>query len=293
MTHPEPNITINVDVTNPGQFFFACCGLPARGDRLRQHRAPHAAVLRETPVERNDLKAGRLSESGQVSVVPDVGRILRTIGDGAKYGIHVGGIDGKPNSRMCQKLVVNAPSLILCQSGLRQDLDIVRQPQETQLSEATKMAYAAALRIGKPRAGRTVMPVNGERQRHPKVDVRKKHPANPRNLHSPDRAIPGIISGPFRFPPRSGFRGFARSSGEEFPEFLREQSAARPALFRPAERGRGATPVAPPLPRKRSPAFPQEAKGRQERRLRSECGRLASYCHFTPCSSRPQGKRTC
>lgn len=33
MTHPEPNITINVDVTNPGQF-FACCGLLELADRL-------------------------------------------------------------------------------------------------------------------------------------------------------------------------------------------------------------------------------------------------------------------
>lgn len=27
MSHPEPAIRVNVDVTNPGQF-FACCGLP-------------------------------------------------------------------------------------------------------------------------------------------------------------------------------------------------------------------------------------------------------------------------
>jgi CRISPR-associated protein Csb3 len=33
MTHPEPNITVNVDVTNPGQF-FACCGLLELADRL-------------------------------------------------------------------------------------------------------------------------------------------------------------------------------------------------------------------------------------------------------------------
>jgi CRISPR-associated protein Csb3 len=33
MTHPEPNITIKVDVTNPGQF-FACCGLLELADRL-------------------------------------------------------------------------------------------------------------------------------------------------------------------------------------------------------------------------------------------------------------------
>lgn len=33
MTTPEPNITVNVDVTNPGQF-FACCGLLELADRL-------------------------------------------------------------------------------------------------------------------------------------------------------------------------------------------------------------------------------------------------------------------
>jgi len=33
MTRPEPNITVKVDVTNPGQF-FACCGLLELADRL-------------------------------------------------------------------------------------------------------------------------------------------------------------------------------------------------------------------------------------------------------------------
>lgn len=33
MTRPEANITVNVDVTNPGQF-FACCGLLELADRL-------------------------------------------------------------------------------------------------------------------------------------------------------------------------------------------------------------------------------------------------------------------
>lgn len=33
MTHPEPNITVKVAVTNPGQF-FACCGLLELADRL-------------------------------------------------------------------------------------------------------------------------------------------------------------------------------------------------------------------------------------------------------------------
>lgn len=33
MTHPEPSITLNVDLTNPGQF-FACCGLLELADRL-------------------------------------------------------------------------------------------------------------------------------------------------------------------------------------------------------------------------------------------------------------------
>jgi len=33
MTHPESNIRVNVDVTNPGQF-FACCGLLELADRL-------------------------------------------------------------------------------------------------------------------------------------------------------------------------------------------------------------------------------------------------------------------
>jgi CRISPR-associated protein Csb3 len=33
MTWPEPNITVNVDITNPGQF-FACCGLLELADRL-------------------------------------------------------------------------------------------------------------------------------------------------------------------------------------------------------------------------------------------------------------------
>ena len=33
MTHSEPNITVNVNVTNPGQF-FACCGLLELADRL-------------------------------------------------------------------------------------------------------------------------------------------------------------------------------------------------------------------------------------------------------------------
>lgn len=33
MTHPKPNISVNVDVTNPGQF-FACCGLFELADRL-------------------------------------------------------------------------------------------------------------------------------------------------------------------------------------------------------------------------------------------------------------------
>jgi len=33
MPHPEPNITVNVDVTNPGQF-FAYCGLLELADRL-------------------------------------------------------------------------------------------------------------------------------------------------------------------------------------------------------------------------------------------------------------------
>lgn len=33
MSWPEPNITVNVDVTNPGQF-FACCGLLELADRL-------------------------------------------------------------------------------------------------------------------------------------------------------------------------------------------------------------------------------------------------------------------
>ncbi len=33
MTHPEPSITVKVDLTNPGQF-FACCGLLELADRL-------------------------------------------------------------------------------------------------------------------------------------------------------------------------------------------------------------------------------------------------------------------
>jgi hypothetical protein len=33
MNYPEPDITVNVDVTNPGQF-FACCGLLELADRL-------------------------------------------------------------------------------------------------------------------------------------------------------------------------------------------------------------------------------------------------------------------
>ena len=33
MTNPEPTIRVNVDVTNPGQF-FACCGLLELADRL-------------------------------------------------------------------------------------------------------------------------------------------------------------------------------------------------------------------------------------------------------------------
>ncbi len=33
MTHPEANVTVKVDVTNPGQF-FACCGLLELADRL-------------------------------------------------------------------------------------------------------------------------------------------------------------------------------------------------------------------------------------------------------------------
>jgi len=33
MTHPEPNITVTADVTNPGQF-FACCGLLELAHRL-------------------------------------------------------------------------------------------------------------------------------------------------------------------------------------------------------------------------------------------------------------------
>ncbi|RCS55774.1 type I-U CRISPR-associated protein Cas8c [Bremerella cremea] len=33
MTHPKPTITVDVDVTNPGQF-FACCGLLEIADRL-------------------------------------------------------------------------------------------------------------------------------------------------------------------------------------------------------------------------------------------------------------------
>lgn len=33
MSYPEPNIVVNVDVTNPGQF-FACCGLLELADRL-------------------------------------------------------------------------------------------------------------------------------------------------------------------------------------------------------------------------------------------------------------------
>lgn len=33
MNHPEPNIRVKVDVTNPGQF-FACCGLLELADRL-------------------------------------------------------------------------------------------------------------------------------------------------------------------------------------------------------------------------------------------------------------------
>lgn len=33
MSHPEPIITVNVDITNPGQF-FACCGLLELADRL-------------------------------------------------------------------------------------------------------------------------------------------------------------------------------------------------------------------------------------------------------------------
>jgi CRISPR-associated protein Csb3 len=33
MSHPEPSIRVNVDVTNPGQF-FACCGLLELADRL-------------------------------------------------------------------------------------------------------------------------------------------------------------------------------------------------------------------------------------------------------------------
>ena len=33
MSDTKPNITVNVDVTNPGQF-FACCGLLELADRL-------------------------------------------------------------------------------------------------------------------------------------------------------------------------------------------------------------------------------------------------------------------
>lgn len=33
MTQPRSNINVNVDVTNPGQF-FACCGLLELADRL-------------------------------------------------------------------------------------------------------------------------------------------------------------------------------------------------------------------------------------------------------------------
>lgn len=36
MSHPEPTIRINVDVTNPGQF-FACCGVLELASRIDPH----------------------------------------------------------------------------------------------------------------------------------------------------------------------------------------------------------------------------------------------------------------
>src|SRR5215468_363408 len=38
--NPEPTIRINVDVTNPGQF-FACCGLLELASRLDQNATAH------------------------------------------------------------------------------------------------------------------------------------------------------------------------------------------------------------------------------------------------------------
>ena len=40
MTNPEPTIRINVDVSNPGQF-FACCGLLELASRLDQNATGH------------------------------------------------------------------------------------------------------------------------------------------------------------------------------------------------------------------------------------------------------------
>lgn len=259
--------------------------------RLFQDDRLHIGELREPLIECDDLEAGCLRERRQIGVIPDVWRILRPIGKRAEYGVHVCWFERKLNSRMRQKPVVNSPSLILGQSRLRKDRGIVRQPQETQLSVATKMAHAAVLRIGKPRARRIVMPVSREGQRNPKVDIRKEHSANPLNFHSLDLANPGTISGPFRSLPRLGLLEFARLSGEALPECLRERLADHPALFRFEERGRPA-PEEFPFPRKQTPAFPPGAMGRQGRRLHSECGRLTSCCHFTPCISRPQGRRT-
>ncbi len=215
--------------------------------RLRQDHDGQPSVSRKTPVERHDRVASGVSKRREVRIAPGIRRILRPIGECTKYGIQVFWIDGKPNSRMSQKLIVNAPSLILRQDRLWQDLGIVHQSQETQLSVSTKMARAAVLRIVKPRPRRVVMPVNGEGKRNPIVDVRKKHSADPLNLHSLDRAIPGTISGHFRPLPDSGFHRFARSSGEEFPELLRERSAVRRALFR-FEAGNWATTAQTPSP---------------------------------------------
>ena len=133
MSKPEPSIRVNVDVTNPGQF-FACRGLLELADRLwpgaegwfescarirggsgmifsSQHNSVEAGKLPKARIERHDLQTGGGRKRRQVRVVPEVRRKSADLGQCPPRAFQVRRFCREADSRVENGLIVDGPGL--------------------------------------------------------------------------------------------------------------------------------------------------------------------------------------
>lgn len=90
MSHPDPSLSVNVDVTNPGQF-FACCGLLELTHRLCS--AAEGWFTRDKESDRFHLLAGvgPISVKGILQKLLDVPEVKAMLGDSTKVTKQSGG----------------------------------------------------------------------------------------------------------------------------------------------------------------------------------------------------------